>query len=328
MKRIIIVALTLVVSASFFTANAGKKDKKKQQQPKAPVVLTTHADSLSYLSGMAMCEGLTPFLKNNFGVEEQEMPVFLKSFENAMTNISDDSLKAVLAGLQVADIVKNRMFKGVQEEFEGEMLKELFYRGFRDGLYNDSILSTPQKASPLFKQWQQEKAAQKAEATRKAGEQFLEENKTKPGVMTTPSGLQYRILEEGDGPSPSKEDKVVVKYEGKLIDGTVFDSSYKRQPPTTSFGVTQVIPGWTEALLAMKKGSKWELFIPQQLAYGARQAGEIPPFSTLIFTVELVDIQVAEPAKAEEPKTEAAPAAGKKPVPVKKAPTAVKKKTR
>ena len=118
-------------------------------------------------------------------------------------------------------------------------------------------------------------------------------------MTALPSGLQYKVLTAGTGEKPKATDKVVVKYEGKTIGGKVFDSSYKRNPQTTSFGVTQVIKGWTEALQLMPVGSKWELYIPYNLAYGERGAGrDIKPYETLIFTVELVDIEKPE-AKAE-----------------------------
>jgi FKBP-type peptidyl-prolyl cis-trans isomerase FklB len=124
---------------------------------------------------------------------------------------------------------------------------------------------------------------------RAEGEKFLKENAGKDSVKVTPSGLQYKVLTVGTGAIPTATQKVKVNYEGRLIDGTVFDSSYKRKQPAT-FACNQVIKGWTEALTMMPVGSKWELFIPQELAYGDREAGKIPPFSMLIFTVELLEI--------------------------------------
>ena len=124
-----------------------------------------------------------------------------------------------------------------------------------------------------------------------AGEKFLAENKTKEGVVTTESGLQYKVIKAGKGEIPTKESTVKVNYKGTLIDGTEFDSSYKRNAPAT-FRADQVIKGWTEALTMMPVGSKWELYIPQELAYGARETGgQIKPFSTLIFEVELLEIE-------------------------------------
>lgn len=122
------------------------------------------------------------------------------------------------------------------------------------------------------------------------GKSFLEENAKRPGVVTLPSGLQYEVITEGNGKKPSATDRVKCHYEGTLIDGTLFDSSIKRDEPAI-FGVNQVIKGWVEALQLMTEGAKWKLFIPSELAYGAQQAGEmIPPHSTLIFEVELIEV--------------------------------------
>ena len=147
------------------------------------------------------------------------------------------------------------------------------------------------------------------------GKQWLADNAKKPGVVTLPSGLQYKVITNGTGDKPSATDEVVVKYEGKLIDGTVFDSSYKRTPDTSSFRADQVIAGWTEALQLMAPGSKWELYIPQDLAYGAREMGSIPAYSTLIFTVELLKVNKPKPevtnAATDKPAAKPAKKAGK-----------------
>jgi len=136
-----------------------------------------------------------------------------------------------------------------------------------------------------------EMLGQKATEQQEAGKQFLADNATRESVTTTPSGLQYEVLTAGEGPKPTGMSRVTVHYEGRLTDGSVFDSSYKRNSPAT-FGVNQVIPGWTEALQLMPQGSKWRLFIPQEIGYGSRGAGgSIPPYATLIFDVELLSIQ-------------------------------------
>lgn len=138
---------------------------------------------------------------------------------------------------------------------------------------------------------QKAEAAKMGEVNARAGENFLVENAKRPEVKTTATGLQYEIVKEGDGPTPNRGDRVTVHYTGKLIDGTVFDSSVERGEPAT-FGVTQVIPGWVEALQMMKTGSQWRLYIPSKLAYGPNGAGGvIGPNATLIFDVELIKIE-------------------------------------
>jgi len=174
---------------------------------------------------------------------------------------------------------------------------ELYAKGLREGSEGKGSMTEDQVKETLtaFQQQvmakQAEVAAKRAALAKPEGEAFLKQNGTKPGVVTRPSGLQYKILTDGKGPSPKATDSVTVHYEGQLVDGNVFDSSIKRGEPA-SFGVSQVIRGWTEALQLMKVGSKWEVYIPADLAYGAeaRPGSPIPPNSALIFNVELLGI--------------------------------------
>lgn len=150
-----------------------------------------------------------------------------------------------------------------------------------------SVAEAQQILNDYFMKLQEEQTA----AVRQEGEAFLAENAKKEGVVTLPSGLQYKVLNAGSGKSPKASDSVECHYEGRLIDGSVFDSSYQRGE-TATFGVTQVIAGWVEALQLMKEGDKWQLYIPYNLAYGERGAGaQIPPYATLIFDVELVSVK-------------------------------------
>ncbi|HMP24208.1 MAG TPA: FKBP-type peptidyl-prolyl cis-trans isomerase [Saprospiraceae bacterium] len=163
-------------------------------------------------------------------------------------------------------------------------------QGFEDALKGNALKINAEQANQLVSSYMQSKQAKQFEGVIAAGQQFLAENAQRPGVVTLPSGLQYEVLQEGTGTSPSDSDKVTVHYEGTLLDGTVFDSSVQRGQPAT-FGVTQVIQGWVEALQLMTEGAKWKLFIPHNLAYGERGAGpKIGPYSTLIFEVELLKI--------------------------------------
>jgi len=177
-------------------------------------------------------------------------------------------------------------------------------RGLRDSFSNGKTLLTEDEAKAVLtllqsdvRKRQQELAQQLGEANKKQGLEFLEANKAKDGVVTLPSGLQYKVLQEGTGPKPAPTDTVVCNYRGTLLDSTEFDSSYKRGQPAT-FPVTKVIKGWTEALQLMPVGSKWQLFIPSELAYGERGfGGQIGPNATLIFEVELLSIQGTDKGK-------------------------------
>ncbi len=159
----------------------------------------------------------------------------------------------------------------------------------RDVLVNDSSRMEQQEAMMTFQTYMQKAVEAKGAKVREENNKFLEENKKKAGVQVTSSGLQYEVLKEGKGKKPTAENQVTVHYTGKLVDGTVFDTSEDGEPVT--FGVTQVIPGWTEALQLMKEGDKFMLYIPDHLAYGERGAGgQIPPYSILIFEVELLKV--------------------------------------
>jgi FKBP-type peptidyl-prolyl cis-trans isomerase FklB len=166
--------------------------------------------------------------------------------------------------------------------------------GEKSALTEQEMRETLNKFQQDLNARQQEKRKIAGEKNKVEGEKFLEENKAKPGVVTLPSGLQYKILNEGSGESPKPEDSVTVNYRGTLIDGTEFDSSYKRGQPA-KFRVGGVIPGWTEALTKMKPGAKWQLFIPSNLAYGERGNQNIAPNATLLFDVELVSIEAPPP---------------------------------
>jgi FKBP-type peptidyl-prolyl cis-trans isomerase FklB len=171
----------------------------------------------------------------------------------------------------------------------------LFYKGFADALLKDSSVFKQETAEQYFKDKQIADKAAKEEklygANRDAGRKFLAENAKKEGVITLPSGLQYKVLKQGNGPVAKADDRVKVKYEGRLIDGTVFDSTDKHGGQPATFAPSQVIKGWTEALTMMPVGSKWQLYIPQELGYGSRPSGMIPAYSTLVFDVEVLGIE-------------------------------------
>ena len=266
------------------------------QSPKAN--LKTDVDSLSYAIGMARTEGLTQYLMQQ-GVDTTQMAEFIKGFNEGAAKTSKKDV-AYMTGMQIGQMVGKQWVEGFNQQIFGSdstqtISRENLLAGFIAGITDKSNVMTKEAATAYMRDGMEaikEKAlAVKYADNKAAGEKFLAENKAKEGVKTTESGLQYKVITEGKGEIPADTCKVKVNYKGTLIDGTEFDSSYKRNEPST-FRANQVIKGWTEALTMMPVGSKWELYIPQELAYGARESGnQIKPFSTLIFEVELLGIE-------------------------------------
>lgn len=266
------------------------------QAPKAN--LKSEVDSLSYMMGVNNTQGLDMYITNQLGVDSVHMADFVKGVQDGMSKNSKKD-EAYIAGLQIGQQVSGRMFEAISRQVFGNdstmgLDKDNFLAGFMAAVLKKSVV--PVEEAQAYVNTHVEAIKAKAlEATygenKAAGEKFLEENKAKEGVKTTASGLQYKVIKEGKGEIPTETSTVKVHYKGTLIDGTEFDSSYKRNAPS-SFRANQVIKGWTEALTMMPVGSKWELYIPQELAYGARETGgQIKPFSTLIFEVELLEIE-------------------------------------
>ncbi len=218
----------------------------------------------------------------------------------------EDSVSYAL-GVSMAESLKKSGITNYNED--------IFMQAIQAHMKGKSAME-PTAADKVYRDEQKKIADAKSAIAKKAGEDFLAANKTKPGVMTTATGLQYKVTKEGTGASPSKTDKVTVHYHGTLPDGTIFDSSVDRGTPAT-FGLNQVISGWTEGLQLMKEGGKTTFYIPQALGYGARGQGKIPAFSTLIFDVELIKIEPAANVTPQpgQPKPPAAPAPPKPPAP-------------
>ena len=266
------------------------------QAPKASFKGET--DSLSYMLGIANTEGLVFGMERQFGIDSLLIDDFLKGFLEGV-NKSQSNNKSYNAGYQIGQQVGSQGFENMDRGIFGNdstkaINKSNFLAGFADALQKKAQTSTQAAndyVSTYVKELRSKQLEEQFGENKAAGEKFLAENAKKEGVVTTESGLQYKIIKAGKGEIPTKESTVKVHYKGTLIDGTEFDSSYSRKEPA-KFGVTNVIKGWTEALQLMPVGSKWELYIPQELAYGERQSGShIKPFSTLIFEVELLEIE-------------------------------------
>lgn len=281
--------------AAFINAQKNGKPAFKLEKP----AMANEGDSLGYIFGIAQSNGLKQYAQSQLGVDEAYLTRFAQGIiDRASADPNDKDLAAYNAGEQIGGQIVN-MAKSFSKDYyaadEAQSVNAaIVANAIVAGLLGQSEM-TPDSASHIF----QEKMAARQTANKErlygpnriAGEKFLEENKTKEGVQTTASGLQYKVIKMGDGEKPTARQKVKVDYEGRLIDGTVFDSSYKRGQPTT-FQVNQVIKGWTEALEMMPVGSEWELYIPYQLAYGDRETGQdIKPYSALIFKVELHEIE-------------------------------------
>jgi FKBP-type peptidyl-prolyl cis-trans isomerase len=186
----------------------------------------------------------------------------------------------------------------IGSSFEGlpskaELNPDIIAKGINDIMSAEDTLFSMAEMQTFLRAFSMEQQMLASEEAQKEGLEYLEANKTKDGVSVTESGLQYKVIKEGTGVKPAATDKVKVHYTGRLTDGTIFDSSVERGTPA-EFGLNQVIPGWTEGLQLMNVGSMYELYIPFQLGYGERGTGNIPPYSTLVFEVELLDILPAE----------------------------------
>ena len=297
--RTIIIALAIVVASAFSIEGfaAKKKEKAQKKQEKSVVTMTTQSDTLSYVAGMNLTQGLVEFLQHSMKIDTAYMADFISGLEKTIESADDPQFKAYMAGMEIAKQLKEKMLPGMARELKDSpdsLVEKLAFRGFIDALQGDTTYYNIEDASLLFKDLMSEAKEAKTEKlygeNRRAGEQFLAENSKKEGVTTTESGLQYKVIVEGKGEKPLATDRVKVNYEGRLVDGTVFDSSAKHGDKPLEFKANQVIKGWTEALTLMPVGSKWELYIPYDLAYGERDSGKIKPFSALIFTVELVEI--------------------------------------
>ncbi|MBP1531710.1 MAG: FKBP-type peptidyl-prolyl cis-trans isomerase [Bacteroidaceae bacterium] len=264
--------------------------------PKAD--LKSDVDTLSYAIGMAQTQGLREYL-THIGVDSAYMDQFIKGLNEGANAGDDKKQTAYFAGIQIGQQISQQMMKGINYELFGEdstqtiSLKN-FMAGFVSATLNEGGLMTMEEAQVTARQKQQE--IKKAQMEKKYGEwkkendDFMAKIAKQEGLNKLENGVYYKVITEGKGEIPADTSRVKVNYEGKLINDTIFDSSIKRGEPTT-FRCNQVIPGWTNALTHMPVGSKWEVYIPQDQAYGDREAGQIKPFSALVFTIELLSIE-------------------------------------
>ena len=261
--------------------------------------LTSDIDTLSYAIGMAQSQGLKDYLSMRMGVDTAYMDAFIKGFNESAKSGEDKKQNAYYAGLQIGQQVSQQMVKSINDDLFGSdstktISLDKFMAGFVAGTTGKGGLMTVDSASTVAQtKMQQVKARHMEEVygdNKKQCEEFMANIAKKEGIKALENGVYYEVLTEGKGEIPSDTSRVKVHYEGRLINDTIFDSSYKRNQPTT-FRANMVIPGWTNALTHMPVGSKWKVYIPQDQAYADREMGQIKPFSCLIFTIDLLEIE-------------------------------------
>lgn len=287
MKKFTLAALVAIATAAFTSCGNGT--------PKAN--LSDNIDSLSYAIGVSQSDGIKGYLSERLGVDTAYIDEFLKGVTDGATAGDDKKKAAYVAGLQIGQQIGTQMLKGANTEiFGADSTKTLSLKnilaGFAAGTKEKGQLMTTDQARKVvettMRALKEESMSKQFGAYKKQNEAYLVANGKKEGVKTLPSGVQYKVLTQGNGAVASDTTVVKVHYEGRTIDGQVFDSSYKRGEPV-EMRADQVIPGWREVLTMMPAGSKWEVTIPAKLAYGPEGRGQvIKPFSTLIFTIEVV----------------------------------------
>lgn len=295
MKKQNIFFSLVIMAAVVFSACTNNKAKNPS--------LKTQLDSLSYAFGIANGNGLKMNAITGSGDSvNKKIDAFMRGMEEGLKGKEDKNPELTMTAGKFADWMNAQ-----EKAFLGDSALKFNYGLFKQGVVNglhktDKKMSMEQIQEFVNKSMMAryaKKMEEKFGANKAAGEKFLAENAKKPNIKTTASGLQYEVVKEGTGAKPTATDRVKVHYIGKLTNDTVFDSSVARKEPAV-FNVNQVIPGWTEGLQLMSVGSKYRFYIPQNLAYGAQDQGKIPPFSTLVFDVELLSIE-KQPQSAMQP---------------------------
>jgi len=282
-------AVALVAAFAFSSC-----DSNKAKMP----TLKTQLDSLNYAFGLANGDGIKNYYIKGDSAQKSIKALLAGLNEGMKGKVEKGSTEMVDLGTKIGSSLKDQTKSGLMGDSTLKVDIKLIKQGLINGLRGSKVQMTPAQAQEYLQKTMSVLQSKKMEklygGNKTAGEKFLAENAKKPGVKTTASGLQYEVIKLGNGALPSDTSKVKVNYHGTLIDGTVFDSSLERKEPIV-FQVNQVIKGWTEALKMMPVGSKFKLYIPQELAYAGADRGKIKPFSMLIFEVELISIEKSMP---------------------------------
>lgn len=286
-RSMLVVALAATLSFSAFAAKKTKKNNKKVAQP--VMVKPVSPTDFSYAAGVAQSASLAQFLAQRSGVDSAHIKDFVEGLNKEVSADEAAKLRALLASIdikkQMPQIVQSMNQQATGKGDTTYVDATIFLKGLTEGLLKTNTLSAD--SATKIEQQQYDYYTQQLK-TRNAD--FLKNYAKQKGVKSTASGLLYKVIKEGDGAMPTDTSEVEVHYEGKLVDGTVFDSSYKRGE-TATFAVNQVIKGWSEAVKLMKVGAEYEVCLPYEIAYGERGTRGIPPYSTLIFKIELKGIK-------------------------------------
>lgn len=286
MKKInIFSVLIILIAFAIASCNSNKPAKP---------VLKNQLDSLNYAFGVANGDGIKNYYLQGDSSDETIKSLIKGMNDGLKSKVEKEYLEISFLGTQIGASLKEQEKIGLMGDSTLSTDINLIKQGLVNGLRGSNIQMEPEEAKVYLQSTMQNRQAKQIEkeyaATKAAGELFLKENAKKPGVIITPSGLQYEIIKKGNGPIPTDSSKVKVHYHGTLIDGTVFDSSVERKEPSV-FYVNQVIKGWQEILKLMPVGSKYKIYVPQELAYGDQERGLIKPYSPLIFEIELLSIE-------------------------------------
>jgi FKBP-type peptidyl-prolyl cis-trans isomerase FklB len=295
MKKFFSMAIVAIAAATMVSCG--------NSTPKAN--LKSNVDSLSYAYGLQYTQGFGQYLQQ-MGIDSIYMSEFYKGVTEGFNASDDKKRNAYYQGVEIGMRLNMMLAQADQQLTSEDSVKFLsrsnFLAGFINGAQEKNLAFPKEIADSLVNflgnQISKENHDKVAKKLSKESDEFIAKKEKEAGVQKLPGGVLYKVIKQGEGEIPTATSKVKVFYEGKLIDGTVFDSSSKHGDDPIEFRADQVIKGWTEALTNMPKGSKWELYIPQELAYGERGAGQmIPPYSPLVFTVELVDFTTEEKAE-------------------------------
>lgn len=297
--KVILFALATACTLQVSAAEKKKATKKKSKAAVEVKVDTVCIDTFSYAAGISYAQGLRSFLIERAGVDTLYWDDFFRGLDKPEKAVADKKLTNYVRGLEIREQLEKQIIPTINRnacfsDSASALNLDLVRAGFIAAAKQSGELMDPAKAQSITQKqiayYKQQQTLKEYGAYKKECEDFLVANAKKDSVVSLPSGVQYKVIREGNGPKPTLSSTVKVNYEGRLIDGTVFETTYQRNQPTT-LRLGQVIKGWQEALSLMPIGSKWVIYIPQELAYGDAEKARIKPFSTLIFEIELLSIE-------------------------------------